>query len=843
MVNKCCVVGCNSNYVGGETVPVFGFPKDEDLKNLWIRFVNRKDWVATNSSVICLKHFDNKFYKKGDSGKRYRLRHELKPIPTIYPISISSASLPIISEPRKAPTSRVYQEDEYQKFIDHDTIQNLESFTVADSPPGYLFTKFDECLIFHKITLNELKIPQVAECIRIDENLHVKLFYKNIPVSLPAWLRVTHQCKLKRRSMLENIPAHFNIKVEKLSSILNELNDHQIKKNQVYSSNIIHFSSMLRYTSFQSYKLLLNEFPLPSISLLGKLKEGKIDSMKFLKSLRENKSLSKDIIIIFDEMYLQKCAEYSGGDVIGINEEKECYRSVVSFMVVGLKENTSCIFKAVPITKLNSDFLKNEIHNIINSLIKNDFNVRAVVSDNHASNVSCFTKLINSYGEKTEGSFINILSQKIYLFFDTVHLMKNIRNNLLNKKRFVFPDFSYTSFDDEIIVNSGQISWKIFHDLFEKDNGLDANLRKAPKINNKVIHPGKFKQNVSVALGIFHETTTAAIKSYFPNRTDIASFLSLFNKWWIISNSKCQYSNNRLGNAAVLHDNKPEFFRAFADWLNKWENSKIPNFEKFTLSRQTSSALQRTLLCQASLIEDLLCENYKYVLTARFQSDPIEKRFGQYRQMSGGRFLVSLKDVIYSEQIIKIKSLVKAGIDLFENDLKVDQEENNASFVEQLNDIDFSCVILSDDSREVATYIAGFIAKKLFNRLGTCCEFFCIEYCEHDSSDDKYLNILSRGGLINPSSPLMEYICKSFAMLDHVSDIIFNSQLKHRRAAKLVLERDEYHFFLCSKHQSSVKQIIHTIVSNIYFNNTRKRISDSVIGDNIIEFKKRQREK
>ena len=82
-------------------------------------------------------------------------------------------------------------------------------------------------------------------------------------------------------------------------------------------------------------------------------------------------------------------------------------------------------------------------------------------------------------------------------------------------------------------------------------------------------------------------------------------------------------------------------------------------------------------------------------------------------------------------------------------------------------------------------------------------------------------------------------ICESFAILDHVSDIIFNSQLKHRRAAKLVLEREEYHFFLCSKDQSLGKQIIHTVVSNIYFNNTRKRISDSVVEDNIVEFKKR----
>ena len=53
MVNKCCVVGCTSNYLGGEVVPVFSFPKDDDLGKLWIRFVNKNFWTVTESSVIC----------------------------------------------------------------------------------------------------------------------------------------------------------------------------------------------------------------------------------------------------------------------------------------------------------------------------------------------------------------------------------------------------------------------------------------------------------------------------------------------------------------------------------------------------------------------------------------------------------------------------------------------------------------------------------------------------------------------------------------------------------------------------------------------------------------------
>ena len=104
----------------------------------------------------------------------------------------------------------------------------------------------------------------------------------------------------------------------------------------------------------------------------------------------------------------------------------------------------------------------------------------------------------------------------------------------------------------------------------------------------------------------------AAIKSYFPKREDAAGFLNLINKWWTISNAKTRYNNrNRLGNAAIRDDKKPNFLRALAEWLLKWQSEKIRNCENFQLSAQTNNALVRTLRCHAALIEDLFeIENY-----------------------------------------------------------------------------------------------------------------------------------------------------------------------------------------------------------------------------------------
>ena len=173
---------------------------------------------------------------------------------------------------------------------------------------------------------------------------------------------------------------------------------------------------------------------------------------------------------------------------------------------------------------------------------------------------------------------------------------------MASKKRLVFPQFSFFEFNDGVIVNPGEISWKLLHDVHGKDQKLDANLRKAPKLTNKVLHPGKYKQNVQLTLDIFRETTGATISSFFSNCNDAVGFLKLFNTWWTIPNSKDQYYfGNYIGRAAIQNDKKPGFFREMAAWLKRWGNSKMRSCEKFTLSAQTLSALQRTFLCQVFL--------------------------------------------------------------------------------------------------------------------------------------------------------------------------------------------------------------------------------------------------
>ena len=91
--------------------------------------------------------------------------------------------------------------------------------------------------------------------------------------------------------------------------------------------------------------------------------------------------------------------------------------------------------------------------------------MRAVICDSHAAKVSAFKKLILQFGENNKSLLINFQSQNVYFFYDTVHLINNVRNNLLGERQLVFPQFSVFEFNDEVIVSPGEISWKLLHDI------------------------------------------------------------------------------------------------------------------------------------------------------------------------------------------------------------------------------------------------------------------------------------------------------------------------------------------------------------------------------------------
>ena len=80
--------------------------------------------------------------------------------------------------------------------------------------------------------------------------------------------------------MLENFPVYLVSYTERISAIFYELQNHMFSKKPACSAEIVRYALLLRYTSIQSYRMLLEHFPLPSLSLLHKISSGTIETVK-----------------------------------------------------------------------------------------------------------------------------------------------------------------------------------------------------------------------------------------------------------------------------------------------------------------------------------------------------------------------------------------------------------------------------------------------------------------------------------------------------------------------------------------------------------------------------------
>ena len=133
MPDKSCVFNCQSNYHNRpkETFFPLNEKNDYDLRQRWIRFVNREGSKPSKIRAYVESIFKPHYYKTGAQRKRYRLVKNLKQVPTIFDsekshLLVESKSWkPHVSIPRKSPTKKVYQQDQFKLFEEQNKIKNL----------------------------------------------------------------------------------------------------------------------------------------------------------------------------------------------------------------------------------------------------------------------------------------------------------------------------------------------------------------------------------------------------------------------------------------------------------------------------------------------------------------------------------------------------------------------------------------------------------------------------------------------------------------------------------------------------------------------------------------------
>lgn len=62
-------------------------------------------------------------------------------------------------------------------------------------------------------------------------------------------------------------------------------------------------------------------------------------------------------------------------------------------------------------------------------------------------------------------------------------------------------------------------------------------MKSAPKLNHKTMYPSAVaRQQVSLALNVIHELTTAAVRKETTQEYETSLFLDIVSKWWDIMN-------------------------------------------------------------------------------------------------------------------------------------------------------------------------------------------------------------------------------------------------------------------------------------------------------------------
>ena len=286
----------------------------------------------------------------------------------------------------------------------------------------------------------------------------------------------------------------------------------------------------------------------------------------------------------------------------------------------------------------------------------------------------------------------------------------------------------------------------------------------------------------------------------------------------------------------------------FANWIEEWRTSnadgeKLTKETFTTLGHTTNALLEITDYC----IQEL---HAKYVLLEKFQTDCLEARFGQYRQLAGGNYNVFLRQINECEKKIRLMSVLNLklkGKELNLTKFSIDWEEYSDN--KNLNNI--SVLILFEEWENameylpvIITYIAGYCcystAKKL--QCDECKERITNNIGEVEAIENNLISRMTRGRLLYFCSDIVQMVLVNYIIVNKLAETAeFQSAMSQRQ---LVLdstmsapESEELNSFFfrdnCKTDYETIKVAkfifwasTNTLLNNLCFKNNDKLVQD-----------------
>lgn len=286
------------------------------------------------------------------------------------------------------------------------------------------------------------------------------------------------------------------------------------KKHRAWFQDEKKLSLILYYKSPSAFKYLRRLIVLPSVSTIKQW----VGKSKFMPGLNKYffqqvklkistlPEINKKAILSFDEMAIKEYLEYSkyldlieGFEDLGyLGRTKRTAKSVLVFMARGVFASWKLpISYFLTHSGVSATNLKQILEAVLHECFLCGLEVKGVVCDQAPQNRKAY-KLLGVSKEKPYFLFEHATKNyQIVSIFDPMHLIKSVRNNLLNGH--------YLKDNKCIVFNDIRI-------VYELDK--DKSIRALPKITENHIFPSMFQRmNVKLAVQVLSHSVASAIRT------------------------------------------------------------------------------------------------------------------------------------------------------------------------------------------------------------------------------------------------------------------------------------------------------------------------------------------
>ena len=186
-----------------------------------------------------------------------------------------------------------------------------------------------------------------------------------------------------------------------------------------------------------SYEQLRDVLVLPSKRKLHQLTSS-VDRDKALKDTFDKVKVpqQKNVFFLVDEVHIRPTVSYSRGLLSGMAVNKPDFKatSILAIMMKSLHGGPSIMISLTPVHKVTASYQCDLVKEAAAAVESNSGCVLGSITDNHKINQQ-YCKLFDMPGECTATAKHPLDEVRVwFLLYDTMHLLKCIRNNCISEK-------------------------------------------------------------------------------------------------------------------------------------------------------------------------------------------------------------------------------------------------------------------------------------------------------------------------------------------------------------------------------------------------------------------------